>query len=100
MGWIEWVLGIVAAVIAGTVIYMGKLFSDLPKEYMPRDQIESRFRDLEGRIHLDMIAQDQRTEKHFDRLYAKLDEIHAEMKQKADKEDWRPGSPDRRGRRG
>ena len=85
MGWIEWVLGIIASIITGTVIYMGRLFAELPKEYMPRDQIERRFEDLEARIHTDMASQDRRNEKHFDRLYAKVDEVLQELKSKADK---------------
>lgn len=81
----NWFLGIAGTVIAGTVIYMGKLFADLPKEYMPRAQIDARFDDLERRIHNDMADQDRRNERQFDRLYKKLDEIHAELKDKADK---------------
>lgn len=81
----NWFLGIAGTVIAGTIVYMGKLFADLPKEYMPRQQIDERFRDLEDRIHNDMGDQDRRNEKHFDRLYNKLDEMHSELKGKADK---------------
>jgi chaperonin cofactor prefoldin len=82
---LNWFLGIAATVIGGTIIYMGKLFSDLPKEYMPRKQIDQKFEDLERRIHNDMGDQDRRNEKQFDRLYNKLDEMHSELKSKADK---------------
>lgn len=88
MEWTEvfvWFLGLVGTIVVGTIIYLGKVFNEMPNTYMPRAQIERRFRDLEDRIHDDMAGQDRRNEKHFDRLYSKLDEMHSEMKNKADK---------------
>ena len=85
MGWIDWLLGIFGTIIAGSVIYMGKLLSEWPKVYMPRDQIERRFQDLESRIHNDMADQDRRNEKHFDRLWQKMDDMHNDIKAKADR---------------
>ena len=85
MGWIEWVLTIVGGVITGTVIYMGKVISSLGTEYMPRDQINERFEKLEARIHNDMGGQDRRNEKQFDRLWQKMDDMHTDIKAKADK---------------
>ena len=85
MGWIEWVLTIVGGVITGTVIYMGKVISSLGTEYMPRDQINERFEKLEARIHNDMGDQDRRNEKQFDRLWQKMDDMHTDIKAKADK---------------
>jgi hypothetical protein len=96
MDLIEWAMGIAAVIIAGTIIYLGKVLNGLPNIYMPREQIERRFRDLEDRIHDDMAGQDRRNEKHFDRLYNKIDEVLQELKSKADKSDWQPGDPERR----
>ena len=80
-----WFLGIVGTVIAGTVIWWAKMISDLPKVYMPRVEIDDKFKELERRIHNDMGDQDRRNEKQFDRLWQKMDDMHTDIKAKADK---------------
>lgn len=85
MGWTEWVLTIVAGVITGTLIYMGKVLNDLPERFVPRPQVNERFEALEARIHDDMISQERRTDKQLDKLDQKLDRILDKLENKADK---------------
>ena len=85
MAWTDWVLGVVGSVIVGTVIWMGRIISTLPAEYMPRDQINSRFEALEARLHNDMVDQERRTDKQLDKLDRKLDQILDKLDGKADR---------------
>lgn len=85
MNWVEWVLGIVGVVISGTVVYMGQIISRLPETFVPRPQVDARFRELERRLHDDMISQERRTDKQLDKLDSKLDHIIAKLDGKADK---------------
>ena len=85
MGWTDWVLGIVGTVIAGTVIWMGRVISTLPQDYVPRSQMNMRFEAIEARIHEDMSNQERRTDKQLDKLDSKLDQIIAKLDSKADK---------------
>lgn len=82
---IEWILGIVGAVIVGAVGYIGKILASMPTEYVPRNQVDARFRDLEGRLHGDMVAQEQRSDRQFDTMNGKLDRIIDKLDNKADK---------------
>lgn len=68
MDWTEWTLGIVGATIVGSLIWVAKILAGLPREYIPRSQVDRRFRDLEQRIHNDMSSQDIRNEKRLDKL--------------------------------
>lgn len=85
MEWIEWVLSIVAGVIVATVIWIGKIISDLPRMYVPRVQVDARFRELEDRLHNDMTAQEGRTDRQLDKLDGKLDKILQKLDGKLDK---------------
>ena len=85
MGWTEWVLTIVGGVITGTVIYMGKVISELPERFVPRPQVNARFEALEARLHEDMLSQERRTDKQLDKLDGKLDQILSKLDGKADK---------------
>lgn len=103
-----WILGIAGTIVAGTVIYMGKVISDLPNAFVPRSQIDKRFRDLEERMHADsehlyesMQHTERRTDRQLDKLDVKLDQAHAKLdlmfekiSSKADA--WRPGDQERR----
>lgn len=85
MTWIEWILGIVASITAGALVWVGKVVSGLPINYVPRSQVDARFRDLEARLHNDITSQEARAEKRFDVIDAKLDRIIERMESKADK---------------
>ena len=85
MDWIDWVLGVIGSIIAFTVIWTGRAIMALPKDYMPRSQINSRFEALEYRLHEDMMSQERRTDKQLDKLDGKLDQILNKLDSKADK---------------
>jgi hypothetical protein len=85
MDWTEWVLGMVALAVVTSIIWVGKILYGLPAEYMPRQQIDQRFRELEQRLHSDMTAAEGRADKQFDAVNAKLDKIIDKLDSKADK---------------
>lgn len=72
-------------VLATLIAYVGKVVSTLPREYVPRPQVDARFKDLESRIHNDMRDQESRVEKRFDAIDSKLDKIMDKLDDKADK---------------
>ncbi len=79
------VLGVASIVMAAVITYVGRVVALLPKEYVPRPQVDERFRELESRIHDDMSAQESRVEKRFDMIDSKLDKIMDKLDDKADK---------------
>lgn len=81
----EWFLTVASVVVAALITYMGRVIAMLPKEYVPRPQVDARFRDLENRIHDDIRAQESRVEKRFDAIDSKLDKIMDKLDDKADK---------------
>ena len=85
MTWIEWLLGIVGSILVAAMIWVSNVLSKLPLDYVPRSQVESRFRDLEARLHNDLRLQEERTDKRFDKIDAKLDQIISRLDSKADK---------------
>lgn len=85
VSWIEWTLGIVSALTVAAITWIGNVIHRMPIEYMPRDQTNARFQDIERRMHLDLTAQDARTEKRFDSIDGKLDRILERLERKADR---------------
>lgn len=85
MQFVEWVLGIVAALAVVAVGWIYTVVSSLPVRYVPRPQLDARFRDLEKRMHDDIIAQETRTDKRFDQIEAKLDRIIERLERKVDR---------------
>jgi len=81
----EWFLTVSGIVMASVVAYIGKVVTSLPRDYVPRPQIDARFKDLENRIHEDIRAQESRVEKRFDAIDSKLDKIMDKLDDKADK---------------
>lgn len=82
--WFVWVFGIV---FAGVITYIGRVMVTLPKEYMPRYQIEQKFSNFEKRIHDDLNRQEIRAEKRFDKIDEALMKIMDKLDGKADKRD-------------
>ena len=83
--WTEWVLGTVAAALAGAVVWVARIVSDLPQAYVPRPQVDARFRELEERLQAQLAAQESRSDRQFDKLDRKLDQIIVLLDRKADK---------------
>jgi len=80
------VMSFVSAGLAWWVKLIGGRVSDMPRDYVPRVQIDARFRDLEQRIEREMNAQESRTEKRFDAIDGKLDKIIDRLERKADRQ--------------
>lgn len=80
--WFIWVAGIVFATV---VAWIGKVMVGLPKEYMPRYQIEQKFSNFEKRMHDDLNRQEVRAEKRFDKIDEALIKIMDKLDGKADK---------------
>lgn len=85
MSWIEWTLGIAGSIIVISIAWISKEIANLPSHYVPRPQVDARFRDLESRLHGDMVAQEQRSDRQFDTMNGKLDRIIDKLDNKADK---------------
>jgi len=76
--------GIMTALI-GVTGWILRTVANLPADYVPRTQVNSRFDQLKAEIHEDMTKQEDRTEKRFDRLEAYLVRIESKLDGKADK---------------
>lgn len=55
-------------------------------EYVPRTEINQRFRDIKNEIHTDMTAQERRSDKQFEELKQYLIRIEEKLGDKADKQ--------------
>ena len=85
MDWTEWLLLTISGLIVVLGSWVARTMTSLSHTYVPRPQVDGRFRALENRIDRDLSAQDKRTDKRFDQVDSKLDRILERMDQKADK---------------
>lgn len=85
MHWIEWALGIVSAILVLAVGAISKAIINLPVNYVPRDQADTRFSELEGRLTDQIRAQEARQDGRFDRIDRALEKIDHKLDAKVDK---------------
>jgi len=81
----DWFLTVSGVVLATLIAYVGRAMANMPREYVPRPQVDQRFAELESRLHDDMRDQENRVEKRFDSIDSKLDKIMDKLDDKADK---------------
>ena len=81
----DWLLTVSGVVLATLIAYVGRVVTNLPREYVPRPQVDQRFSELESRLHDDMRDQESRVDKRFDAIDSKLDKIMDKLDDKADK---------------
>ena len=79
------VVAIIATAIGWYVKLIGSKVADLPRDYVPRPQVDARFADLERRLENEMQAQEIRSDKRFDSVDTKLDKIIDRLESKVDK---------------
>jgi len=72
--WITIAAGSLSVAVLGVLGWVAKVLTNLPNDYMPRDQVNSRFEKVEQKFHDDMEAAESRSDKRFDRLEHNLDE--------------------------
>ncbi|NBB81656.1 MAG: hypothetical protein GVY36_19810 [Verrucomicrobia bacterium] len=81
-------IGLVITLISSWLAVLHKRVmsvTDLGERFVPRPQIDKRFRELEQRLHSDMKAQEARSDKRFDKIDATLVRIEGKIDSKADK---------------
>ena len=83
--WMQWAAGIISTATLGVLGWVANVLVSLPREYVTRKEIDQRIADLEQRVHLDMVAQENRSEKRFDRIEAFLVRIEEKIDRKQDK---------------
>jgi len=67
------IMGVVVALIGFYSKMVGGRVTDLPRDYVPRVQVDARFKDLEQRLEREMAAIEGRSDKRFDSVDSKLD---------------------------
>jgi len=83
--WMAWTATGIMTALIGVTGWILRTVANLPADYVPRTQVNSRFDQLKAEIHEDMTKQEDRTEKRFDRLEAYLVRIESKLDGKADK---------------
>jgi len=83
--WMAWTATGIMTALIGVTGWILRTVANLPADYVPRDQINSRFDAVKREIHDDLKAQDDRNEKRFDRFEAYLVRIESKIDAKADK---------------
>ena len=81
----QWAAGIISTATLGVLGWVANVLINLPREYVTRAEIDKRLSDFKQDVHADMIAQEDRTEKRFDRLEAFLVRIEEKIDRKQDK---------------
>ena len=84
--WLGWVLAIVGAAAVGVATWVGRTLTKLPLEYVPRDQLNSRFESIRAEMRDDTQTLEKRNDKRFDSIDGKLDRILDKMDTKVDKQ--------------
>lgn len=83
--WLQSISAVVAAIFVGAITWIGKVVVGLPRDYVPRDQIDARFSALKEEMHEEFAAQESRNNRGFDRLEVKIDQVLNKLDGKADK---------------
>ena len=87
-----WGLGLLGTAVLATLGWVAKVLTQLPVNYVPRDQVNERFSKIQEQFEAsikamerDMEASEARSEKRFDRIDAYLERIVNKLDAKADK---------------
>ena len=83
--WLGWALAGIFTMLIGIVGWAGRTLTKLPVEYVPREQINSRFESIREEMRDDNQALERRNDKRFDSIDGKLDRILDKVDRKADK---------------